>query len=259
MRGHRRLVADVAAQDQVPAAVGRRRCRRREGRPRRGSPRRSARSRHVPRGRSPPPRPMPRRPARQAIAAIPPPAAKSSTRRPATHDGWSSTWRASACPPGQANAQNGGSTLRSASQSLGRLPDRRDLAGEMQSDLRDQRCAVQSGVARDEAVRLAARHRHHTHPTKIATADGQPHLAVRPEQPQAKRGIVDVERRNLSRQQHSRQRQRRIEPAAQPGEPAGQRQQQDHPAIATARNGAVRSPNSRAVDLTPTSASSSRS
>ena len=43
-----------------------------------------------------------------AIATRPEPDARSSTRRPATVSGWSSTYRASACPPAQAKAQNGG-------------------------------------------------------------------------------------------------------------------------------------------------------
>src|SRR4051812_27055845 len=43
-----------------------------------------------------------------ATATSPLPAPRSSTRRPATVSGWSSTYRASAWPPGQANAQNGG-------------------------------------------------------------------------------------------------------------------------------------------------------
>jgi len=40
-----------------------------------------------------------------AMAASPLPAAKSSTRRPATSAGSSSSWRAIAWPPGQAKAQ----------------------------------------------------------------------------------------------------------------------------------------------------------
>ena len=40
-----------------------------------------------------------------AMAATPQPAARSSTRRPVTSRGWSRTWRAIACPPGQAKAQ----------------------------------------------------------------------------------------------------------------------------------------------------------
>ena len=43
-----------------------------------------------------------------AIATSPEPEARSSTRLPATSAGWSRTYRASACPPAQANAQNGG-------------------------------------------------------------------------------------------------------------------------------------------------------
>src|SRR6266567_5644287 len=42
-----------------------------------------------------------------AMATMPEPDARSSTRAPATRSGWSSTWRASAWPPAQANAQYG--------------------------------------------------------------------------------------------------------------------------------------------------------
>ena len=43
-----------------------------------------------------------------AIATRPDPDARSSTARPRTRPGWSSRYRASAWPPAQGNAQNGG-------------------------------------------------------------------------------------------------------------------------------------------------------
>ncbi len=52
-----------------------------------------------------------------AIPTSPDPAAKSSTRLPATSCGLSSTHRASACPPAQAKAQNGGGRPISPSSS----------------------------------------------------------------------------------------------------------------------------------------------
>ena len=116
VRGHRRLVADVAAQDQVPAAVGADDVVVRDGdgdAVRRGIQRDRCPRQTVDLGG------FDRCRAGQGAGDGGDAAAGSEVEHaPAgdDRDGWSSTWRASAWPPGQANAQNGGSTSCSASQ-----------------------------------------------------------------------------------------------------------------------------------------------
>ena len=108
-----------------------------------GSPRRRGR-------RSRLPRPVPHRPAAQAIAAMPPPAAKSSTRRPATTAGIIQHVPRQGLParPGESPERRLHRTF--PQPVLGRLPDRRDLGREVQGQFRDQRRAVGRGMGEHE-------------------------------------------------------------------------------------------------------------
>jgi hypothetical protein len=74
----------------------------------------------------------------QAMAAIPPPAAKSSTRLPAT------SWMVQDVPRERLPARPGEGPewrldIALGQPGFGGLPDRRDLGGQMQPDFRHQR------------------------------------------------------------------------------------------------------------------------
>src|SRR5215213_7389480 len=89
-------------------------------------------------------------------ATSPLPAPRSSTDRPATTPGSSSTWRASACPPGQAAAQNGGS--------VGAVPHSSSIACQS-ATTSPATCRVTSGTREGRSGRVCRR-------TKSAETDG---------------------------------------------------------------------------------------
>ena len=141
---------------------------------------------------------------------------RSPARAGRRRSGWSRMCRASACPPGQAKAQNGGSTLRAPANP--RSPAR---SGVISLAMIVARCALTIARAADH-VRVgacngrAAGSLHEPRPpSRIAARHRQPRLAVRAEQAQAEGRIVDVERHHLPRQQRRRQHQRRVEPRSQ--------------------------------------------
>ena len=176
----------------------------------------------TPPGRSRPPPPA--APAiAQAIAASPPPAAKSSTVRPRTSPGSSSTRRASACAPGQANAQNGGSMPDRSSQASVACQIGRDLGGEVQRDLRHQRGAAHRRVRRDE------RFRRHKRPSRIASATSNPASRFSLKRCRQPGRVIDVERGRPARPaaRPAAAARRRTAPPTPPSQP-DDRQQRQH-------------------------------
>src|SRR5262249_3201168 len=84
-----------------------------------------------------------------AIAASPEPVPKSSTRRPATTSGWSSTWRARARPPPPAHAPcRGPGSVDPPSEPV---PQRNRPRREPQRDLGHVRKARRARLALDQA------------------------------------------------------------------------------------------------------------
>ncbi len=93
-----------------------------------------------------------------AIPTSPDPDAKSSTARPATSAGWSSTWRARAWPPAQAKAQKGGGRPISPSSSSVRRQS--VVASWARCSLSSGACgtAAPARVRQDELRPLRLRH-----------------------------------------------------------------------------------------------------
>jgi len=83
-----------------------------------------------------------------ATATRPLPVPRSSTHRPATTAGWSRTCRASACPPGQAAAQNGGS--------VGAVPRSTSIASHS-ATTSSATCRVTSGTSDGRSARVWSR------------------------------------------------------------------------------------------------------
>src|SRR5215469_14341034 len=97
-----------------------------------------------------------------AIATSPEPEATSSTRRPRTVSGWSSRYRASAWPPAQGNAQNGGASRSVRSHGTNGtaaqlVPDRTSASGvipraygDSAGSARGLPCGVEREAVEDE-------------------------------------------------------------------------------------------------------------